>query len=142
MDDHNSRMVSDHIGRIGALEKEVQIFREWRAGVVIEHETLLEGVANFRSFQNDAREFFHRADERAKTEKEFHNTRDAEIKEAMEARHRDNAFRFNVIGIVLTAVLALLAFLTWRDTQQKNSFASPVPGVSYSQPPQEGKLPK
>jgi hypothetical protein len=32
----------------------------------------------------------------------------------MEERHRENAFRFNMIGVVLAAVLALLAFLTWR----------------------------
>ena len=66
MDDHNSRMVSDHIDRLGALETEIRTLREWKAGVMIEHETLKAGVANFRVFQTDAREFFTRADERAK----------------------------------------------------------------------------
>lgn len=56
-----------------------------------------EGIANFRDFQSDARDFFSRADERAKTEKEFHNRRDAEIKEAMEARHQENADKLNLI---------------------------------------------
>ena len=43
-----------------------------------------EGVANFRTFQVDARDFFSRADERAKNEKAFHELRDKEIKTALE----------------------------------------------------------
>jgi hypothetical protein len=48
-----------------------------------------EGVSNFRSFQVDARDFFGRADERAKTEMEFHNKRDQEIKDALAAANEN-----------------------------------------------------
>ena len=90
MANHDARMVTEHIGDLAQLKRDVLELSLWKAGVMIEHQTLKEGVANFREFQTTAKEFFNRQDERAKTEKEFHNKRDAENKEAMEARHRQN----------------------------------------------------
>ena len=126
MDDHNSRMVNDHIGRIGALEKEVQILKEWKAGIMIQHETLLEGVADFRDFQMDAREFFHRADERAKTEKDFHNQRDREIKNAIDERHVENKGRQDrlmlwvaLLTLVVGIIAAGVAWMAYLDTKAK-----------------------
>lgn len=57
-----------------------------------------EGVANFKSFQIDARDFFARADERARTEEAFHNRRDQEIKDAFNLRHQENVAKLSEIG--------------------------------------------
>ena len=64
---------------------------EWRM------DRVEEGVANFRDFQKDAREFFTRADERAKAEKTFHDLRDKENKERMDERHRQNQEKLAVV---------------------------------------------
>ena len=63
-----------------------------------------EGVANFRQFQAKAAEFFVRADERAENQIAFHNTRDAEIKAALDRRDRSLNRRLAVIGLILTLI--------------------------------------
>lgn len=77
-----------------------------------------EGVANFKAFQRDAREFFTEAQTRALLEKEFRNTRDQEIKDALGAtiRHAEEADRKSALrqgwlmaGIgILTLLVAIL----------------------------------
>ena len=101
-----------------------------------------EGVANFRQFQVDARDFFteHRTNELRR--EEFQNKRDQEIKDTLIQRHQKTDTKMNILMVIIAALTLLLGWLALRDTEQKNSFASPVPGISYSQPPQEGKLPK
>ena len=70
-----------------------------------------EGVANFRSFQADARDFFSRADERAQVEAEFHNKRDQEIKDALlEANSKLNA-RIGIASLIVGVLLVILAIL-------------------------------
>jgi hypothetical protein len=44
---------------------------------------LEEGVSNFRAFQVEAREFFTENRTQRKSEMEFHNTRDQQIKDAL-----------------------------------------------------------
>ena len=65
---------------------------EWRM------DRVEEGVSNFRQFQVDARSFFDRADERARTEEAFHNRRDQEIKDAFNLRHQENVDKLSEIS--------------------------------------------
>ena len=146
MDDHNPRMVSEHISSIKALEKAVSDFKEWKAGIMVEHETLKAGVANFRVFQGEAREFFIRADDRAK-----------EHEKRMKTQWK--------VGVVILGLLATPA--TWlgsrsvkffedlyqiteewhqihhSEIQPKKSSLWPEPVLSYTKPaPQVSTIPK
>ena len=99
-----------------------------------------EGVSNFRDFQADARDFFteHRTNELRR--EEFQNKRDQEIKDTLTQRHQKTDTKINILMVIIAALTLLLGWLTLRDTERKNSFASPLPGVSYSQP-QDAAIP-
>ena len=96
-------------------------------------ERVEEGIANFRVFQGDARDFFSRADERAISDKEHRDKRDEEIKNALHSREHSADHKLNVImavvailGALTMSLTLLLGYLTFRDTVRKNSFAEPV----------------
>lgn len=92
-----------------------------------------EGVANFREFQGDARDFFSRADERAMNDEKHRNKRDQEIKDELAAANRKHDRRMNVINIVLVLLGLLLGYLTYRDSQRKLSYDPPKAGVQSPQ---------
>jgi hypothetical protein len=98
-----------------------------------------EGIANFREFQKEGREFFNRADERALTEREYADDRAKEIKQALDRRDRNWNFRLMVIGIIISI---FMLWLTYRDFQRKISDRSAPVGVSYPQNvPQDSAAP-
>jgi hypothetical protein len=107
-------------------------------------ERVEEGVANFRDFQATARDFFSRADERAIREKLFHETRDKEIKEAIEAADKkrndaiaDRERRFThliaIAGLLFTLMLVGIGWLTFRDMRRTSMEQAPAVRVSSSQ---------
>jgi hypothetical protein len=102
-------------------------------------------------FIDEAKAFFARADERAKNEKAFHETRDKEIKEAIEAadKKRNDAIaererKFNqlavIAGLLFSAMLVMLAVLTYRDSKRAAEMPSPSP-VSAVQSPHDARTP-
>ena len=99
-----------------------------------------EGVANFRDFQATARDFFSRADERAENQKEFQETRDKEIKAAIERRERRFTHLTVIAGILFTATLVMLAILTYRDSKRAAENVPPH-SVSEVQSPQNAAQP-
>ena len=151
----------EHDDRLEDLEAEVRGLREWKVGIMIEHETLKAGVSNFRSFQVDARDFFTRADERAKNEESFHNKRDQEIKDAFEKRHLENTERLDgisagiskktliwniagvLVGIAAIVVAVCICYLTMKsshttDLRQLFLHSRSAQVLSYSQPQDAG----
>jgi hypothetical protein len=97
-------------------------------------------------FLVEAHEFFTRADERAKTEMEFHNKRDAEIKAALKAANERETRRQGRSNIVLGILTFLLAALTLiegnRQLHGKFSLLDQPGAVSYQQKaPQESVVP-
>lgn len=71
-----------------------------------------EGVANFRGFQQEARDFFMESRTRAATEKLFHETRDREIKEALQASNdklNRNISRRSLLWQVVGVFVAIMA---------------------------------
>jgi hypothetical protein len=85
-----------------------------------------EGVANFRDFQQDARDFFteHRTNEARR--EEFQNKRDQEIKDHLARRDFWFMLAVALMGLVL-------GWLTYRDSERKISATSANPVVSYEQ---------
>jgi hypothetical protein len=78
-----------------------------------------QGVSNFREFQADARDFFSRADERAKNEAVHRNRRDEEIKSTLAASDRKMNRRLGFAGLVVAILALLVGWLTYRDSQRK-----------------------
>ena len=70
-----------------------------------------EGVSNFRNFQVDARDFFSRADERARTEMEFHNKRDREIKDALAVANRRLNTHIAIASLIIGTMLLILSII-------------------------------
>ena len=93
-----------------------------------------EGVANFRQFQTDARDFFSRADERAENEKDFHNLRDKE-------NAKREGRRWKLAGFVLAFLTLVIAVLTYLEANRQIhgnlTTAQPGTAVSSSQQPQQ-----
>ena len=91
----------------------------------MEIEIATAGVSNFREFQSEARDFFSRSDERAKTEKAFHEKRDKEIKDALQeqqdtvklALDKDNtktakrSVVWQIAGVFVSAAAVCVAIL-------------------------------
>ena len=100
-----------------------------------------EGIANFRAFQVDARDFFSRADERATAEMTFHNQRDQEIKDALAvAAHRTDRWMLFIAILSLIAV-SVGVYVGVREYQHKlSSVRSPT--VVQSVQPQDAGLPQ
>lgn len=78
-----------------------------------------QGVSNFREFQADARDFFSRADERAKNEAAHRNQRDEEIKSTLTASTRRMNRRLGFAGLVVAILALLVGWLTYRDSQRR-----------------------
>lgn len=97
-----------------------------------------EGISNFRSFQVEAREFFTRADERAKAEMAFHNTRDREIKDTLALSNQRTNFLMLIIAALSLIAAVAGVFIGVREYQRKISLAAPT---SISQQPQSAELP-
>ena len=94
-----------------------------------------EGVSNFREFQVDARDFFSRADERAKDEEKHRNKRDQEIKDTLAERDARLNRRLVIIGLLISA-LALWPVL--KDLAHiKVSVTTPI--VSSQNQPQSAE---
>ena len=132
---------------------------EWRM------DRVEEGVSNFRQFQVDARSFFDRADERARTEEAFHNRRDQEIKDAFNLRHQENVDKlseisagiskktliWNIAGVfvgiaaLIISVLGIMFAVKMThtsDLQQLFLHSRSVPVLSLMhQAPQESRIP-
>jgi hypothetical protein len=89
---------SAHVKRFGEIEESLSKLRERVSIMESTQAQLVEGVSNFRDFQVTARDFFARADERARTEEAFHNRRDQEIKDAFILRHQENVAKLSEIG--------------------------------------------
>jgi hypothetical protein len=97
-----------------------------------------EGVANFRDFQKDAREFFTDSRSRAIAEKEFHDRRDKENAERQDLRDKKMAIRLTILGLVLGA-LALWPII--KDVLGVKVSVNAPPSVSQQSAPQDTKLP-
>ena len=100
-----------------------------RVGILeTDMKTVKEGVANFRDFQKDAREFFTESRSRAAAEMEFHNKRDQEIKDSWN-------LRTNIVIAVGTLASVLLAILIWlhgQDAIKKGVLTLPNIGQMYT----------
>ena len=71
-----------------------------------------EGVANFRDFQQEARNYFTEARTRAATEKLFHEKRDKEIKEALQTSNdklNQNISKRSLLWQVVGVLVAIMA---------------------------------
>lgn len=88
-------------------------------------------------FIAEARDFFSRADERAANEKEFHDTRDAEIKRAIESRERRENRRWTLIMAILTVIGIVVAIVgvleANRQMHGKFSFTTPDSALASTQ---------
>ena len=69
---------------------------------------LEEGVSNFRNFQVEAREFFVETRTQRKSEMDFHNQRDREIKDAL-AMANQHLNRWMVAIAALSLIAAIFA---------------------------------
>ena len=87
----------DEAERFGRLEERMNVVEE--------------GVSNFRNFQVDARDFFSRADERARTEIEFRNKRDREIKDALAGANRRLNTHIAIASLIIGTMLLILSIL-------------------------------
>jgi hypothetical protein len=85
-----------------------------------------EGVANFREFQNDARKFFTRADTRDEERKIHQDTRDKELKAAVDLHTAKQNKWFALLGLIVATMALLIGWLTYRDSQRKVGDNHPV----------------
>ena len=115
-----------------------QLQDDWRSKVAVLESRMNrveEGVSNFREFQVDARDFFSRADERAKDEEKHRNKRDQEIKDTLAERDARLNRRLVIIGLLISA-LALWPVL--KDLAHiKVSVTTPI--VSSQNQPQSAE---
>ena len=113
---HGSDAVySAHTERFGQIEARLGGLEQRVSRMEPVQEALVEGVSNFRDFQRDGRDFFARADERAKNEKAFHEKRDSEIKADMLLRHQENQEKLGAVGSKINMIglwVAILSLLT------------------------------
>ena len=93
---------SAHVKRFGEIEESLGKLRERVSSMESTQAQLVEGVSNFRDFQVTARDFFSRADERAKNLEAFHNKRDQEIKDAFNKRHEENVEKLTEISATVS----------------------------------------
>ncbi len=93
-----------------------------------------EGVSNFRNFQGDARDFFSRADERARVEMEFHNKRDQEIKDALLAANSKLNTRIGIASLIVGVLLVILAILALPELSRvlHGDLSIVPPSVAYN----------
>jgi hypothetical protein len=122
MADQTNDMCRGHGERLAALETKMG--------------RVEEGVSNFREFQSEARDFFSRADERAQNETAFHNLRDQEIKDALEARDKVLNRRLVIIGLILS-ILALWPII--KDMGIRIGISTSP--ISSQSAPQDAKIP-
>ena len=97
-----------------------------------------EGVSNFREFQVDARDFFSRADERAKDEEKQRNKRDQEIKDTLTERDARLNRRLVIIGLLISA-LALWPIL--KDFAHLKVSVNAPTSISQQSSPQSAEKP-
>jgi hypothetical protein len=88
--------------KISALERKM-------AAVETNQAMLIQGVANFRDFQAEGRDFYSRSDERSIAEKEFHNKRDQEIKDALMAHNNRQTLMLALLMVIVAALGIILA---------------------------------
>jgi hypothetical protein len=117
-----------------------------------------EGVANFRAFQVDARDFFTRSDERALVEQRFRDKRDEEIKEAakgaaaevklvLDERHfkadRSDRLWKRGMAIAMLIVVTCGVWIAYREYERKiATLTIPAPITHTSQPRQDTTIPQ
>jgi hypothetical protein len=77
-----------------------------------------EGIANFRSFQIQALDFFSRQDERAKNDEKQRNRRDQEIKDHLEAANSKVNIRLAIAALIVGVLTLLVGWLTYRDAKR------------------------
>jgi hypothetical protein len=86
-----------------------------------------EGIANFRAFHQDVREFITRADTRDEERKDALERRDNEVKEAVRRRESKLNMWFAILGLTVAILTGLVGYLTYRDSQRKlGETAKPV----------------
>ena len=132
MDDHNSRMVHDHIDRLTALEAVARDFEIWRAAIMVDHVMLKDGVANFRTFKDRGNRFFDMVEAKFADD---------------EKRRKLNRWRLGIGAVILAAIIGVegdrvtRAFTQiiefqqeWKQThpsefKQQKSIVTPEPWV-------------
>lgn len=92
------------------------------------------GVANFREFQVDARDFFSRADERAISEEMQRNRRDQKIKETLIEHNAKMNNRLLMAGIVIAFLTLAVAYMGYLESvkQQHGIFSLTKPDTVVS----------
>ena len=131
------------MGRAEKLEYEVEDARmssmpERIRELEVKVETALEGVANFREFQRDARDFFSR-----------HDSREEEQEKTESHRHQQNQTKINIIlAITAIATLIIMAVGVYVSYEvSRHSMLNPAdlfrscqvePVLSYAQPQVSG----
>ena len=97
-----------------------------------------KGVANFRDFTAEVREFITRADTRDEERERFQNKRDQEIKEALDRRDKRINSWLAVASTLILALTLLVAWLTWRDSRRAAIDANPAVSSTQRVPQEAG----
>jgi hypothetical protein len=100
------------------LKVQVAGLEKWMNESNIELRVVKEGVANFREFQQDARDFFTQSRTRDIEREKQTNKRDQEIKDTLtshqtmaENKDKRRTFLLTAFGIFLSAVTVFLAIM-------------------------------
>lgn len=89
-------------------------------------------------FLTEARDFFSRADERAKNEEKYRTKRDQEIKDTLAETNISLTRRLMIAALIISLFMAWLGF---REYQRKESLLTPSPALQLPQQPQDAKNP-
>ncbi len=109
-----------------------------------------EGVANFRTFQQDARDFFTEHRTEAREQERRRKERDEEIKAALQAAERKQDRKLAIIGIALACLTlfcgAIAALEAWHQLKTgelapPSIFSSMTQGPAYASDKQDARIP-
>ncbi len=93
-------------------------------------------------FIQEAREFFIRADERAKNEEKQRNLRDQEIKDRLEAHEHKLDQRLGIGAIIIAILTLVLGVLTFIEgNKQLHGIFSLTPSLTVVSSTQAGGIP-
>ena len=143
--------------RLERLEGVASDFREWRSGVMVEHNMLKDGVANFKAFKERGTQAFDRADFFFDRFEPFLIDQEAQAKKQW--KRSDKLAAMAILAVLILPPAGWVANRTviffsdlyqitqeWHtihhsEIQEKKSDVLPDPVLSYSQKSQDARLP-
>ena len=138
---HDAQMVREHVDRIQKAEGAIAQLRSDMATITVRQNSVwkdLYGGDGQKGVRDTLIEFVTAFNTREEERKAALETHETAVKAALDAHNSKMAFRFNLLTIVVAALMLLIAILTFvvvRDSAQKEVLK--VPGISQQVQPQQ-----